>query len=109
MPDRNSRRAAVNFIIKSRADRKKYFSGRLLAEAAWDMLLALYAASLDEQEVPIIALARCANASELAVTRWVDALLDEGLVIRSARGVSLSEKGWFAMDSYFEGIALTLS
>lgn len=109
MPDPKRRKRAVNFIIKSRADRKKFFPATLFSEPAWDMLLKLYAAAVDRRSVPLQELARTANVQSATAQRWVAALEKEDLVIRRTMkgegGVSLSDKGWFAMDSYFENMS----
>jgi DNA-binding MarR family transcriptional regulator len=109
MPDHDRRRRAVSFIIRSRTDRKKFFPVTLLSEPAWDMLLKLYAAAIEKRAVSLADLARTANVGPSAAARWVSALEQEGFVSRpSAQGVdtvSLTEKGWLAMDSYFENMS----
>ena len=109
MPDPNRRQRAVSYIIKSRTDRKKFFPSALFSEPAWDMLLSLYAAGIEQRAVSISALAKTANVEPSTAARWANALENESLVTRkSVRGeevISLSQKGWFAMDSYFENMS----
>ena len=109
MPDQTRRQRAVSFIIKSRTARSKFFPSTLFSEPAWDMLLKLYAAAIEQRSLAISALAKTANVEPSTAARWVNALEKEKLVTRQiARGiemVSLSERGWFAMDSYFENMS----
>lgn len=109
MPDPKRRKRAVSFIIKSRTDRKKFFPAPLFSEPAWDMLLKLYAAAIDRHSVSIPSLARAARVEPRTAVRWVAALEREALVTREitddVEAISLSDKGWFAMDSYFENMS----
>lgn len=106
MPDAHRRQRAVNFIIQSRADRKKFFPGKLFAEPAWDMLLTLYSAATERKATTISGLVQAAGVEESSVERWLMALEKEGLVTRgNKRGITLSERGWLAMDSYFENLS----
>lgn len=109
MPGPTSRQRAVNFIIKSRTDRQKFFPSTLFSEPAWDMLLKLYAASLEQRIISVSKLAKAAGVELSTAARWVKALEKQGLVSgRSARGgqfITLSESGWLAMDSYFENMS----
>lgn len=109
MPDQTRRQRAVSFIIKSRTARSKFFPSNLFSEPAWDMLLKLYAAAIEQRELSISALAKTVNVEPSTAARWVNALEKEKLVTRQiVKGiemVSLSERGWFAMDSYFENMS----
>lgn len=109
MSETNRRRTAINFIIKSRTDRRKYFPEWLFSDPAWDILLAAYAAGLDDQDGPVSIVAEAANLHESTVQRWISALEKEGLMLRHADilgdRVSLSEKGRLAMDNYVEGLS----
>jgi predicted transcriptional regulator len=109
MPGPPRRFVAVSFIIKSRTDRKKYLPSRLFSEPAWDMLLNLYAAAIEKRSVGISALCVAANVGRSTADRWIAALEHDDLIVRTkgrgADSVALSEKGWFAMDSYFEGMS----
>jgi hypothetical protein len=109
MPDPTNRQRAVRFIIKSRTDRQKFFPSTLFSEPAWDMLLKLYEAAVEQRSLSISKLAKAAIVEPSTAARWVCALERQGLVsVRSARGVqsvALSETGWLAMDSYFENMS----
>jgi hypothetical protein len=75
------------------------------------MLLTLYATALDEEAITATQLCEVSGAGLLTVGRWIEALEREGLLIRSgvpttgSGTFTLSEKGWFAMDSYFENMS----
>jgi DNA-binding MarR family transcriptional regulator len=109
MPDQSRRQRAVSFIIKSRTDRKKFFPPAMFSEPAWDMLLELYSAAVEKRTVSISALATTSNVGPPTAVRWVNALEKAGLITRrSVKGadmISLSERGWLAMDSYFENMS----
>lgn len=109
MQDPNRRRRAVRFIIKSRTDRKKFLPQTLFSEPAWDMLLKLYAAAIEQESVSIASLAKSANVELSTAARWVSALEVQRLILRGkdegAQVVSLSGQGWLAMDSYFENMS----
>lgn len=109
MQDPNRRRRAVRFIIKSRTDRKKFLPQTLFSEPAWDMLLKLYAAAIEQESVSIASLAKSANVELSTAARWVSALEMQSLILRGKdegdQVASLSEQGWLAMDSYFENMS----
>ena len=104
-----SRRDIAQFIIKSRRDRQKFFGGWLFADPAWDILLELYAAHAERRSgVSAGQLSKIANVPLSTVERWLAALIEESLVEIGARNpasLQLTEKGWFAMDSYFESMS----
>jgi Mn-dependent DtxR family transcriptional regulator len=109
MPD-SCRQRAVNFIIKSRADRQKFFRSSLFSDPAWDMLLRLYSAAIEEQVVSAESLAEAANVHSSTAVRWIMALERAGLIEKREGGViALSKDGWFSMESYFEGLSSATS
>jgi CTP-dependent riboflavin kinase len=73
------------------------------------MLLKLYAAAIERRSLSVSALAKAVDVEPSTAARWVNALEKEKLVTRQiVKGkemVSLSERGWFAMDSYFENMS----
>ena len=112
MSDPNRQQAAVNCIIESRTRRRKHFSAWLFADPAWDILLAVYAATLDDKMVSITSLAAAAKVSRSTVERWLTALEREGLICRhlhiADERVSLSARGRLAMDQYIDEMSLDL-
>jgi hypothetical protein len=110
MPRTDRHRPAVNFIIKSRIVRRAFFSATLFGEPAWDILLALYAGALDDECSAAKQLSKVSDATSSEVDRWMSALEREGLVNQAGardglETFGLSEKGWLAMDSYFEKLS----
>lgn len=111
MPPTDRRRRAVRFIIHSRTVRRTFFSSRLFGEPAWDLLLTLYADALDRKQTTITQLSEISDSGFSTTERWIKALEQEGLVIPAtlapdgSDAFTLSERGWFAMDSYFENMS----
>jgi len=103
----------LHFILSARRKRRKYLGERLFAEPAWDILLHLYAAELeDEQSLSLEGLAGAAQVPASTVLRWVHALEADGLIAPktppadpSQTFVNLSETGRAALGSYFRDIA----
>jgi DNA-binding MarR family transcriptional regulator len=106
MPDAYRRQRAVSFIIRSRADRKRFFSTKLFADPAWDILLQLYCTATERHGLALSDLAAAVDLQPPTAERWLEALEKEGLVQRCDRQlIRLSDSGWFAMDSYFENLS----
>lgn len=110
MPDKNRRARAAQFIIRSRTERKMFFPPNLFSDPAWDMLLGLYAAALERKPVTLSELGDAADVPLSTARRWADALQGAGMIVRAggagaAERFVLSERGWFAADSYFENLS----
>ena len=95
-------------ICDIRRDRGKFMPGKLFREPAWDILLELYAAQLDNQRMSITRLNRRSGITATTVLRCLGALETVGLVRRSEDPmdlrrvfVSLTLAGEEAMDGYF--------
>ena len=98
----------VRSILKARLDRGRFFSPELFADPAWDMLLALYAAELGQQRVPVSSLCVASNVPMTTALRWISQLERENLIERrpdpfDARRffLSLTRKAAEAMAQYF--------
>lgn len=76
--------AHVRSIIRARRMRDQYFRGELFADPAFDMLLDLYAAGLEGNRVAVSSLCIAAAVPATTALRWIKALTDRGLFIRSA-------------------------
>jgi len=76
--------AFVRAIIRARRMRDQYFRGGLFADPAWDMLLDLMAARLEENRVAVSSLCIAAAVPATTALRWIKALTDRGLFVRSA-------------------------
>ena len=76
--------AVVRSIIRARRLRDQYFRGDLFADPAWDMLLDLMAARLEENRVAVSSLCIAAAVPATTALRWIKALTDRGLFVRAA-------------------------
>jgi DNA-binding MarR family transcriptional regulator len=69
----------VSILILRRA-REEAFGSSLFAEPAWDVLLELYAAALGGRRMSLRDIAQAIKIPESSAARWVEALVDHGLV-----------------------------
>lgn len=74
----------VRAIIRARRLRDQYFGSDLFADPAWDMLLDLMAARLEQQRVAVSSLCIAAAVPATTALRWIKALTEHGLFVRSA-------------------------
>ena len=74
----------VDAMILKRRDRASYFSAELFADPAWDILLALTLAESRQYRLHISQLCERVAAPTTTVGRWVNTLIEEGLVVRRA-------------------------
>ena len=99
--------AFVRSLIRARRLRDQYFRGDLFADPAWDMLLDLMAARLEGNRVAVSSLCIAAAVPATTALRWIKALTDRGLFIRSADPedgrrvyIELSDETARALTSY---------
>jgi hypothetical protein len=97
----------VRAIIRARRLRDQYFGTELFADPAWDMLLDLFAARLEEQRVAVSSLCIAAAVPATTALRWIKTLTDLGLLVRAADPqdgrrvyVELSSKAAAGMEAY---------
>lgn len=76
--------AAIRSMIRARRLRGQYLRGDLFADPAWDMLLDLMAARLEKNRVAVSSLCIAAAVPATTALRWIKALTDRGLLVRSA-------------------------
>ncbi|HST36979.1 MAG TPA: winged helix DNA-binding protein [Allosphingosinicella sp.] len=76
--------AYVRSIIRARRLRDQFFRGGLFADPAWDMLLDLMAARLEGTRVAVSSLCIAAAVPATTALRWIKALTDRGLFMRTA-------------------------
>jgi hypothetical protein len=74
----------VRTIIRARRMRDHFFKGELFADPAWDMLLDLMAARLEQQRVAVSSLCIAAAVPPTTALRWIKTLCDQGLFVRVA-------------------------
>lgn len=68
--------------IRSRRLRDEFFMSGLFADPAWDMLLDLYAAELEEQPVSVSSLCIAAAVAPTTALRWIARMQEDGLLVR---------------------------
>jgi Winged helix DNA-binding domain len=103
--------AFVRSIIRARRMRDQYFRGGLFADPAWDMLLDLMAARLEENRVAVSSLCIAAAVPATTALRWIKALTDRGLFVRSADPqdgrrvyIELSDDAARALTAYLRAV-----
>jgi hypothetical protein len=74
----------IRAIIRARRLRDQFFRNGLFADPAWDMLLDLMAARLEGNRVAVSSLCIAAAVPATTALRWIKALTDRGLLVRSA-------------------------
>ncbi|PAX07677.1 hypothetical protein CKY28_08505 [Sphingomonas lenta] len=68
--------------IRSRRLRDEFFMPGLFADPAWDMLLDLYAAELEDQPVSVSSLCIAAAVAPTTALRWIARMQEDGLLQR---------------------------
>lgn len=103
-----SERAMVDCVIRARRLRDGFFEASLFADPAWDILLDLYLAHLDQRRTTVTALCAAASVPMTTGLRHIAALVDRGLILRaqSARDlrvvhVELADASVRQMQAYF--------
>jgi hypothetical protein len=97
----------IRRAIKGRRTRDKFFGHDLFADPAWDMLLDLFAAELENKRVPVTSLCAASAVAPTTALRWISKLTDLGIIIRCPdhfdkrkTHVALSERASLAMRRY---------
>ena len=101
----------VRALIRARRLRDQYFRGALFADPAWDMLLDLMAARLEKNRVAVSSLCIAAAVPATTALRWIKALTDRGLFVRSADPqdgrrvyIQLSDDAARALSAYLRAV-----
>lgn len=104
--------AEVKALVKDRRERDEYFDAYLFADPAWDMLLELFQAQLEQRRVATTNLCDSAAVPHATALRWITTLKQEDLIVCEGdrldgrrKFVSLSAKGEKSMNDYFRGYA----
>ncbi len=74
--------AALREIIKIRRMRDNHFKAELFADPAWDILLDLMAARLEEKTVSVSSLCIAAAVPPTTALRWITAMTQSGMLVR---------------------------
>jgi hypothetical protein len=101
----------IRAVIRARRLRGQYFATELFADPAWDMLLDLFAASLERQRVSVSSLCIAAAVPPTTALRWIGTMHEAGLFGRQADPgdrrrayIVLSEKAVQGMRAYVGAI-----
>jgi DNA-binding MarR family transcriptional regulator len=102
-------------VITARQARHHFFAESLLTEPSWGMLLQAYLAFVEQRHISVSALCDAAAVPTTTGLRWVAALEQENMLIRTPDPldrrrvwVGLSPRGISAMKRYFESIGNAL-
>jgi len=100
---------SIRTLIRHRKLRYRFFSADWFADPAWDILLNLTAAKLEQCPVSTSSLCLACNVPQTTALRWVKNMTDAGLLVRErdpddARRVfvSLGPDAEALMVAYFE-------
>jgi DNA-binding MarR family transcriptional regulator len=69
-------------IITARQKRSQYLATKLLGEPAYDMLLSLFVASLEQRPMSVSELVRASGVPSTTALRWIGVLQDHGMTRR---------------------------
>jgi len=98
----------VRNLIRLRRLRDQFFPRDLFADPAWDMLLDLMAARLEQSRVAVSSLCIAAAVPATTALRWIRTLTEHGLFVRRADPedgrrifIELSDSAGDALAAYF--------
>jgi len=101
-------RRAAN-ALKARQLRTSIFRQPIFGEPAWDMLVALYLADIEQRPVTASGLADWAQCPKTTALRWQHVLEDRQFISRTANPldarmhlISLTQLGREALDEFFQ-------
>jgi hypothetical protein len=99
---------SVRDVIKLRRMRDSFFDAELFADPAWDILLDLMAARLEQRDVSVSSLCIAAAVPPTTALRWITAMTESGMLLREqdpndARRVFivLSDEVALKLNEYF--------
>lgn len=102
---------AIRALIRARRMRDQFFQSDLFADPAWDMLLDLMAARLEQKRVAVSSLCIAAAVPATTALRWIKALTERGLFVRSADPrdgrrvyIELSDEAARALNAYLRAV-----
>lgn len=111
VPPRGRATAAwIRAIQKARRRREMIFGPELFADPAWDLLLELFAAELEQVRVSVSDACNAAAVPATTALRWIHTLQDTGWITRSPDPLdrrrihlALTPRGSSKMNEYFNG------
>lgn len=113
-PDLDGERLDAGFIrsmIRARRLRDHFFNSAIFADPAWDMLLDLMAARVEQRRVAVSSLCIAAAVPPTTALRWIKILCDQGLFLRIADPedgrrvfIELSAETAAMMEAYLKAV-----
>ena len=101
----------VREVIRARRLRDQFFERGLFEDPAWDMLLDLFAAELEQTQVSVSSLCIAAAVAPTTALRWIAKMTEAGVFVRHADPfdkrrafMALSPKAHDGMRDYFAAI-----
>jgi len=102
----------IRRVQSARRARSAFLPAELFADAAWDMLLELFACELEEKRLSVGSLSAASGVPMTTTLRWIQTLEDRRLMCRQTDTqdrrrlwVSLSSAGSAAMRRYFASVS----
>jgi DNA-binding MarR family transcriptional regulator len=105
----------VRAVLRARRAREELIGADLFADPAWDMLLDLYAAHLEQRKVSTSELCIASAVPATTALRWIEKLVQMKMVTREDDHLD-GRRTWVAlcpgardkMESYFDAMAPSL-
>jgi len=99
----------VRAVITGRQRRARFFPSDMFADPAWDILLDLYLAEIEQRRTVVSSLCVAANVPATTALRWMTSLIDRGMLTRRSDPldrrrvfVELTAKASQGMRCYFD-------
>lgn len=103
----------VRAVQAARKRRTAVFPEELFSDPAWDILLELYAAHLEQHRISITGVCAASSVPTTTALRWIAKLQQDGLVVRTGdpldarrSWIALTSVGVERMRSFFETLPL---
>lgn len=97
-------------MIQERTRRATFFDEDLFADPAWDILLDLYQAELEQRRISVSSCCIAAKVPQTTALRWINRLLRQGMLERASDPldgrrifVALSDDASRAMYAFLDG------
>lgn len=98
-------------LIQMRATRTRFFPNELFSDPAWNMLISLALAEIEQRRVSISDLSAAADVPVTTALRWINSMTEMGIFIRSqdpfdqrrfyvslSQSASMSMRGFISTD-----------
>lgn len=101
----------IRNLLAARRARARFFNDELFSDPAWEILLAAYAARLDQQRRSVTDISSASAVPHSTALRWIQKLETDGLLIRKPDPLDLrrywleiSDDGAEAMQKYLSSV-----